>query len=93
MLYMHKREEARSSDALDRRGIVNVAIAQHPVTPSFPVRSAQYAALMTLVMCLTFGFSAAFIAEVMAPSFRTPDEVSRYLEMPVLACLPKGQSS
>ncbi len=92
MLYMHKREEARSSDALDRRGIVNVAIAQHAVTPSFPVRSAQYAALMTLLMCITFGVSAAFIAEVMVPSFRTPDEVTRYLDAPVLACLPKGES-
>jgi uncharacterized protein involved in exopolysaccharide biosynthesis len=93
MLYMHKREEARSSDALDRRGIVNVAIAQHAVTPSFPVRSAQYAALMTLVMCITFGISTAFVAEVMVSSFRTPDEVSRYLDTPVLACLPKGESS
>jgi protein tyrosine kinase modulator len=91
LLYMHKREEARSSDALDQRGIVNVAIAQHPVTPSFPVRTTQYAALMTLLICVTFGVSAAFVADLMVPSFRTPDEIVRYLDAPVLACLPKGE--
>jgi uncharacterized protein involved in exopolysaccharide biosynthesis len=93
LLYMHKREEARSADALDRRGIVNVAIAQHAVTPSFPVRSGQYAALMTLLLCATFGISAAFVADLMVPSFRTPDEVTRYLDAPVLACLPRGEPS
>jgi uncharacterized protein involved in exopolysaccharide biosynthesis len=92
LLYMHKREEARTSDALDRRGILNVAIAQHPVTPSYPLRTIQYAALMTLLLCLTLGISAAFVADSIVPSFRTADEVVRYLDVPVLACLPKGET-
>jgi uncharacterized protein involved in exopolysaccharide biosynthesis len=91
LLYLHKREEARSSDALDSRGIMNIAVAQHPVTPSFPVRTIQYAALMTLLLCVTFGAATAFVADLMAPSFRTPEEVIRYLDAPVLACLPKGE--
>jgi uncharacterized protein involved in exopolysaccharide biosynthesis len=91
LLYMHKREEARSSDALDRRGILNVAIAQHPITPSYPLRTIQYAAMMTLLLCLTLGISAAFVADSIVPSFRTADEVVRYLDVPVLACLPKGE--
>jgi uncharacterized protein involved in exopolysaccharide biosynthesis len=91
LLYMHKREEARSSDALDRHGIFNVAIAQHPVTPSYPLRTIQYAAMMTLLLCLTLGISAAFVADSIVPSFRTADEVVRYLDVPVLACLPKGE--
>jgi uncharacterized protein involved in exopolysaccharide biosynthesis len=92
LLYMQKREAARSSDALDRRGILNVAVAQHPVTPSYPLRNIQYAAMMTLLLGLTFGVSAAFVADSVALSFRTPDEVTRYLEIPVLACLPKSES-
>jgi uncharacterized protein involved in exopolysaccharide biosynthesis len=91
LLYMHKREEARSSDALDRRGILNVAIAQHPITPSYPLRTIQYAAMMTLLLCLTLGMSAAFVADLIVPSFRTTDEVVRYLDVPVLACLPKRE--
>jgi uncharacterized protein involved in exopolysaccharide biosynthesis len=90
LLYMQKREAARSSDALDRRGILNVAIAQHPVTPTYPLRTIQYAAMMTLLLGLTLGVSTAFVADSMAPSFRTADEVSRYLDVPVLACLPKS---
>jgi uncharacterized protein involved in exopolysaccharide biosynthesis len=90
LLYSHKLEEARNSEALDRRGIVNVVIAQHPVTPTFPARTLQYVALMTLLICITCGVSSAFVVDLMVPSFRTADEVVRYLNAPVLACLPKG---
>jgi uncharacterized protein involved in exopolysaccharide biosynthesis len=90
-LYLHKLEEARSSEALDRRGIVNVVIAQHPVVPISPVRTQQYVALMTLLICITCGVSSAFVVDQMTPSFRTADEVVRYLNAPVLACLPKGE--
>lgn len=93
VLYMHKREEARISDDLDQRGIVNVAIVQHPVPPQFPERTRQYSLLMTLLMCVTFGVSSAFVADLMVPSFRTPDEVLRYLDTPVLACLPKVEGT
>jgi len=90
LLYLRKLEEARSSEALDRGGILNVVIAQHPVAPTLPARSRQYAALMTLLICLTCGLSSAFVVDLMAPSFRTADEVARYLNAPVLACLPRG---
>jgi succinoglycan biosynthesis transport protein ExoP len=90
LLYSHKLEEARNSEALDRRGIVNVVIAQHPVAPTFPARTQQYVALMTLLICITCGVSSAFVMDLMVPSFRTVDEVVRYLNVPVLACLPKG---
>jgi uncharacterized protein involved in exopolysaccharide biosynthesis len=90
LLYQHKLDEARISEALDRGGIMNVVIAQHPVTPTAPARTLQYAALMTLLICLTCGVSSAFVADLMVPSFRTSDEVMRYLELPVLACLPKA---
>jgi succinoglycan biosynthesis transport protein ExoP len=90
LLYLHKLEQAKSSEALDRRGIVNVVIAQHPVVPTFPVRTRQYVALMALLICITCGVSSAFVADLMVPSFRTADEVVRYLNAPVLARLPKG---
>jgi hypothetical protein len=45
---------------------------------------------MTLLICITSGVSSAFVADLMVPSFRTADEVVRYLNAPVLACLPKG---
>ena len=90
LLYQRKLEEARSSEALDRGGIVNVVIAQHPLPPTVPARTPQYAALMTLLICITCGVSSAFVADQMVPSFRSAEEVMRYLNAPVLACLPKG---
>jgi uncharacterized protein involved in exopolysaccharide biosynthesis len=36
LLYERKREEARISNALDRGGILNVALAEQPVVPAFP---------------------------------------------------------
>ena len=89
LLYQHKLEEARSSEALDRGGIMNVVIAQHPVVPTVPARTPLYLGLMTLLIGGTCGVLSAFLADPMAQSFRTADEVTRYLHLPVLACLPR----
>ena len=36
LLYQNKREEARISDALDQKHILNVAVAEEATTPAFP---------------------------------------------------------
>ena len=36
LLYLRKQEEARISDALDRKRIVNVAVAEEATVPAFP---------------------------------------------------------
>lgn len=89
LLYQKKREEARISDALDQRGILNVALAEHPIVPAIPVQSPVKAAGITLLLGFFASFGAAFVADYASPSFRTPDEVAGYLDMPVLASLPK----
>jgi uncharacterized protein involved in exopolysaccharide biosynthesis len=91
LLYAHKREEARISDALDQRGILNVALAEQPVVPVFPNRSRVNFAILVLLMTGTFSLTAAFVVDFMDPSFRTPDELANYLGTPVLAALPKGR--
>jgi uncharacterized protein involved in exopolysaccharide biosynthesis len=90
LLYVNKREEAAISDALDRRGILNVAIAEQPIVPALPSRSPLYAIMLTLFLATTGSLVTAFVVDIMDPSFRTPDEVSRYLSIPVLAVLPRG---
>jgi uncharacterized protein involved in exopolysaccharide biosynthesis len=92
LLYVHKREEARISNALDERGILNVALAEAPVVPALPKRSLLSVALLTLVLGITTSFSTAFTVDRMDPTFRTPDELAGYLAAPVLAALPKGGS-
>jgi Uncharacterized protein involved in exopolysaccharide biosynthesis len=89
LLYSKKREEARISDALDQRGIMNVALAEKPVVPAIPAQSPLKTGSITLMLAFFVSLGAGFVVDYADPSFRTPDEVVGYLEMPVLASLPK----
>jgi uncharacterized protein involved in exopolysaccharide biosynthesis len=91
ILYAHKREEARISDALDQRGILNVGLVEQPIPPAYPNRSRVNFAILILLMTGTFSLTVAFVADFLDPSFRTPAELAGYLQAPVLAALPKGR--
>jgi len=89
LLYVKKQEEARMNDALDERGIVNVAIAERPVAPALPRWSAWMVVLVGFVAAGSAGTGAAFTADHLSSSFRDPDDVVAYLNTPVLASLPR----
>jgi uncharacterized protein involved in exopolysaccharide biosynthesis len=90
LLYVKKQEEARLADALDQRGIVNVAIAEQPVAPALPVWSAWMVVAVGFVAAGGAGAGAAFTADHLDAAFRNPDDVLMYLNAPVLASLPKS---
>jgi uncharacterized protein involved in exopolysaccharide biosynthesis len=92
LLYVNKREEARIGDALDERGILNVAIAEQPVVPALPARSQWSFGMIGLLCAATLSTGAALAADYLDPAFRTPDEVIAYLGAPVLASLPRKAS-
>lgn len=89
LLYVRKQEEARMDDALDERGIVNVAIAQEPIAPALPVRSAWMVLVLGFIAAGTTATGTAFVADYLNPFFRDPDDVVACLNSPVLASLPK----
>ena len=89
LLYVKKQEEARMGDALDQRGIVNVAIAEQPVAPALPAMSTWAILAVGLAAAGAAGTGAAFAADYVDPAFRTPDDVLAYLNAPVLASLPR----
>ena len=91
-LYLRKREEARIGDALDERGILNVAVVQPPVAPALPARSALFYFLLAFGVSSAFSVGVAFTAEYFDPTLRTPDEARNLLELPVLAWLPEPDS-
>jgi len=93
LLYVKKQEEARMDDALDARGIVNVAIAEHPVAPALPLWSTAAVLAIGLAAAGAAGTGATFAADYLDPAFRTPDDVLAYLNSPVLASLPRGRLS
>jgi len=88
LLYLNKREQERTSDALDLRRIADVAIAVPPVVSALPAFSPFLVGFGGMILAILAAVAGAFIAEWMDPSFRSPDEVVDTLNMPVLATVP-----
>jgi uncharacterized protein involved in exopolysaccharide biosynthesis len=88
-LYVQKQEQARISDELDKSRILNVAITETPVVPSFPVYSPLLLAIAAAVVALMMSIAVAFVADYFDPTFRPPEEIAAVMELPVLACFAK----
>jgi len=88
LLYVKKQQEARMDDALDERGIVNVGIAEQPIAPALPVWPAWTVIAIGFMVAAGSGTGAALVADYLEPGFRNPEDVSAYLDVPVLASLP-----
>jgi uncharacterized protein involved in exopolysaccharide biosynthesis len=89
LLYVAKREQERTSDALDEKRIGNVVIAVPPVLPLLPWVSPLLVMVIGVVLAAFLSVSAVFVAEYLNPSLRTPAEVLEVLRIPVLASVPK----
>ena len=90
LLYVQKQEQARISDEMDKNSILNVAIAETPGVPAFPVFSPWLLLLAGRVLALMISMAAAFFADYLDPRFGLPEEVSQFLGLPLLACFAKN---
>jgi uncharacterized protein involved in exopolysaccharide biosynthesis len=90
LLYLAKREQERTSNALDVTRIANVAIAVPPAIPVLPALSWPMIGLIALGSATVLGVGAAYAADYMDPSFLTPAQVIEIVGIPVLAALPKN---
>jgi uncharacterized protein involved in exopolysaccharide biosynthesis len=88
LLYLKKREESRISDALDRGGILNIAIAQEPSAPALPAHSGDWYLLLGIAFAVFVAAGATFVAEYFDDTFRTPEEMRRGLNVPLIAAIP-----
>jgi uncharacterized protein involved in exopolysaccharide biosynthesis len=88
LLYLSKREQERTSDALDQKRFANVSIAVPPGVPVIPAQSPVFVVLIGCVLGVFVSISAAYVAEYLDPSFNTPADVIRILNIPILASLP-----
>jgi tyrosine-protein kinase Etk/Wzc len=91
-LYLRKREEARISDVLDQNQILNVSMAQLPSLPVLPTHAPMGIAIGAIFFALVLSAGTGFVSEYLDNSFRTPDEVQRYLDIPVIAALPIAEA-
>jgi uncharacterized protein involved in exopolysaccharide biosynthesis len=90
LLYLRKEEEARISDALDRKRIINVAVAEAATVPSLPSNRRSVTVLVGLLLASLTSVGLAFGSDYLDPTFRTPNELSSFLNIPVLASMSQN---
>lgn len=89
MLYLSKREQELTSDALDRKRIANVAIAVPPTIPVLPVSNPLLVLGMGLAAAFVLSAGAGYTAEHVDSSLRTPAQVTAMLGIPVVIAIPR----
>ena len=93
LLYRRKREEARISEALDERRILNVTLVEPPAMPALPTRPLLFWFVIALGAGSVAGLGAGFAAEYFDSTIRTPAEAQAVLEVPVLAWFPETRET
>jgi uncharacterized protein involved in exopolysaccharide biosynthesis len=89
LLYLAKREQERTSDALDLKRIANVAVAVPPSVPALPAHSPWLVMMIGILVAIFVSIGVTVIAEFLDPSFRNPAEVAQILNIQVLASVPR----
>jgi uncharacterized protein involved in exopolysaccharide biosynthesis len=89
LLYLTKREQERTSDALDDKRIANVAIAVPAEVPVLPAHSPISIVFAGFWGALFSAIGVGYLAELADPSFRSPSEVEEILNIPILSAVPK----
>jgi uncharacterized protein involved in exopolysaccharide biosynthesis len=89
LLYMSKREQARTSEALDKTKIENVDIAIPPAIPVLPVMTVPMVILLAFVGACFVAIMTAYGFDYFDSSFHTPAEVTDTLGIPVVITMAK----
>lgn len=89
LLYVSKREQERTADALDKKRIANVAIAVPPVIPALPATSPIRIAMIGFLAAIAISLGLGYTVDFLDSSFRNPGEVIKTLGIPVVISLPK----
>jgi uncharacterized protein involved in exopolysaccharide biosynthesis len=88
LLYLRKSEEARITDALDAKRMVNVAVVQQPTVPPATSHPGWFYGVLTLCLMMIGSMVAIGGAEYFDTVLHTPKQVEAYIDIPVLASLP-----
>lgn len=89
LLYLSKREQERTTDALDITRIGNVAIAVPPAIPVLPVYGLSMILMISLGLAIVVSIGTAYAMDHFDSSFHTPAQVVDMLGVPVVITIPK----
>lgn len=93
MLYVSKREQELTSDALDRKRIANVAIAVPPTIPVLPSVSALLVLGIGFPVAFALSVGSGYTADYLDSSLSTPAQVTEVLGIPVVIAIPRQAAS
>lgn len=86
-LYVKREQEARISQAMDERRLVNVDVVQRPALPLPRADSQGVTRMLSLIAGLLVGIAGAFGREYITRSLRSEYDVTRHLGLPLLASI------
>lgn len=89
LLYVSKREQERTTDALDKTRIANVTIAVPPSIPALPLYSSAMVILTALGAGLVFSLTAVYLIDYFDSSFHSPAQVEEVLGIPFVVAVPR----
>jgi uncharacterized protein involved in exopolysaccharide biosynthesis len=89
LLYLSKREQERTADALDKTRIANVAIAVPPAIPVLPVYSFPLVVLAALCLSFILSVGTAYAVDYCDTTLHTPAQVIDTLGIPVVVAMSK----
>jgi uncharacterized protein involved in exopolysaccharide biosynthesis len=89
LTYLAKREQERTSDALDTTRIANIAIAVPPVIPVLPVFGWPLIVFAAFGLATIASIGSAYAADYFDSSFRNPAQLTEGLGIPVVVVFPK----
>lgn len=89
LLYLAKREQERTADALDQARIANVSVAVPPNMPAIPEYGFPLLLLIALASAFILSIGTAYTADYFDSSFHTPSEVADMLGIPIVVAMPK----
>ena len=67
-----------------------MAITEAPTIPALPTNRRSLTAVVALLLATLTSLGLAFGSEYLNTTFRTPDEVVSFLNIPVLAPMPQN---
>lgn len=93
VLYKRKLEESEISTLLDAEKVVNVRVVEPALAGAVPVNQKKKSLILLLggVVSLFVGVCGAYLLEYIDHSLRSPEHVTRYLGLRVLASIEEAQ--
>lgn len=89
LLYLSKREQERTTDALDKTKIGNVSIVVPPSIPALPLYSSPMVILVAFFAGLFFSIASAYLVDYFDSSFHSPTQVEDILGIPFVVAVPR----